>query len=153
LAFTTVAVGGAAIIALVRRVRGPRTTHDGIQQATRPRSVVISRVAAVLLVGLVASIANVNSFPNAPERSFAAWVLIALLALLPLVGGFFLLLQYIRQRIGPTEFDRMVSTARVVRPVLPPGPTALKIAFVMTLIVIVVVSTIAFRFGMDHVVF
>ena len=104
MAFVVVGLGGAGVIALVRRVRGS-PTRDAMQQTTRARRAQISRVVAVLLVGLIVSVANVNAFPGEAERSFAAWVLVALLSLLPFAGGLFLLLRYIRQRIGATEFE------------------------------------------------
>lgn len=151
IAFMVIGFGTAAVIVAARRLRGTRPNHSRTKQT--PRRVVMSRAAAFLLVGLVVSVANVNAFPHVPRRSWGAWVLIALVGWLPLVGGFFLLLRLIRKRIGATEFDRMVSTARAVRPVLPPGTAALKIAYVSLVIMIVIVSTIAFQLGMDHIVF
>lgn len=148
IAFVAVGLGTAGVIAAARRLRG---TRDRREQTSR--SVLISRVAAVLIVGVVVSVANLNAFPDVPRRSLVAWVLVALVGWLPLVGGWFLLLQYIRQRIGPTAFERMVNTSRVTRPVLPPGTRTLKIGFVIALVGIVSVSTVAFQFGVDHVVF
>jgi hypothetical protein len=150
IAFVAVGLGTAAVIAAARGLRGPRRTRDRPEQTSR--SVLISRAAAVLIVGLVVSVANLNAFPDVPRRSLVAWVVVALVGWLPLVGGWFLLLRYIRQRIGPTEFERMVNTSRVTRSVLP-GTRTLKIGFVIALVVVVSVSTVAFQFGVDHVVF
>lgn len=147
IAFVAVGLGTAAVIAAARRLR---RTGDRPKQTSR--SIMISRAAAVLMVGLVVSVANVNAFPDAPRRSLVAWMVVALVGWLPLVGGWLLLLRYIRQRIGPTEFERMVNTSRVTRPVLP-GTRTLKIGFVIAVVVIVSVSTVAFQFGVDHVVF
>lgn len=152
LAFTTVALVGSGIFVLVRRIRDSGATRGGDEQTTRARSDVISRVAAVVAVGLVVTLANLNSFPGVAQRSFASWLMVSLLSLLPLLGGIYLLLQYVRRRIGSAEFNRLATTASVSRPVLP-GGAGLRIVFVFTLIMIVVVATVAFRFGLDHVVF
>jgi hypothetical protein len=151
IAFVAVGLAFGAVIGAAGRLRGSLGKPGGRSQT--PRRIVISRAIAILIVGSVVALANVNAFPGVPARSLVAWVVIVLIGCLPLIGAWWLLLQYVRQRVGPSEFQRMVDTARPTRPVLPPGTRTVKIVFVVGLITIVSGSALAFQFALDHVVF
>jgi hypothetical protein len=148
LGFVIVALGAAIVIATLRRIR-----HRD-ERRLRPQQgrTILQRSAAVLLAGLALSIANVNALPDAAPRSLAAWTVVALSTSVPLVGGVVALLAYVRLRIGEQAFAEMASSSRVLRPGLP-GSRLLKLAFLASIVVIVIVSVATFVLAIDHITF